>query len=349
MKRLHFVITDLEIGGTPRVVRDLAVRLRPHGFDTAVTCLSPWGPVADEIKAAGVPVFAAGAESASRLPSAVQFVRRVTADTDVIFSFLVHANVIASLANAGREKPLVQSIQTTQPRPRWHWWAQAIAARAGVKIIVPTSSTATAAIERSGVDPAKLVVIPNAVDLDDRPARQRQSAERFRVGFLGRLDPVKRVPDLVAAVARLPHVTLDIFGDGPKRRAIEHAIASHGIADRVILHGVFALAADALPEIDVLVLPSEAEGFGLVLIEAMAAGVPVIGTDVPGIRDVIQHGVNGLLVPVNDPAALAAAIERIRNDTLLVSRLVTTGRNTVIERYAWNAILGQYANVLHYV
>ncbi|MGC4032881.1 MAG: glycosyltransferase family 4 protein [Tepidisphaeraceae bacterium] len=343
MKRLHFVITDLEIGGTPRVVRELAIRLRDYDFDTAVTCLSPWGPVADEIQAAGVPVFAAGAKGPAQLPAAVKFVRHATASADTIFSFLVHANVVAALANAGRGLPLVQSIQTTQPRPGWHWWAQAVAAKAARKIIVPTPSTASVAAERSGIDPAKIVVIPNAVDACESPTQRRASDAAFRVGFLGRLDPVKRVPDLVAAVAKLPDVTLDIFGDGPERQAIVGAIRESGIGDRATLHGTYASAATPLGKIDVLVLPSEAEGFGLVLIEAMAAGVPTIGTDVPGIRDVIRHGDNGLLVPVNAPAALAAALTRVRDDASLVDRLVTNGRKTVAERYAWDAVLRQYA------
>jgi glycosyltransferase involved in cell wall biosynthesis len=83
-----------------------------------------------------------------------------------------------------------------------------------------------------------------------------------------------------------------------------------------------------------------------VLIEAMAAGVPVIGTDVPGIRDVVQNGVNGLLVPVANPPALSAAIQRVIGDRGLRDRLIEGGLHTVRERYTWDVVLPQYRALL---
>ena len=93
-------------------------------------------------------------------------------------------------------------------------------------------------------------------------------------------------------------------------------------------------------------LPSLAEGFGLVLIEAMAAGVPVIATDVPGIRDVVRDGVTGLLVPPGDPAALAAAVARLSADPTLRHRLTTAARADVRDRFTWAAVLPAYRRLL---
>ena len=122
---------------------------------------------------------------------------------------------------------------------------------------------------------------------------------------------------------------LDIYGDGTERPRVERAVALACLGDRVMLHGTVASADAALRTMDTLVLPSEAEGFGLVLVEAMAAGVPVVATDAPGIRDVVRHGENGLLVPVGRPYAIAAAIERIRSDDPLRHRLIDGGRACV--------------------
>lgn len=97
---------------------------------------------------------------------------------------------------------------------------------------------------------------------------------------------------------------------------------------------------------DVLVLPSEAEGFGLVLIEAMAAGVPVVGTNVPGIRDVIVDGENGLLVAVREPKALADVVRRVFDDRALRDRIVAGGLKSVKERYDWAAIYPLYRELL---
>ncbi|HEX8324814.1 MAG TPA: glycosyltransferase family 4 protein [Tepidisphaeraceae bacterium] len=343
--RLHFVITDLQIGGTPRVVRDLAIRLRPFGFQTTVTCLAPWGPVADELTSAGVPVHAVGVTRPTQLPTAVRAVRRLTEEADVVFSFLVHANSVAALALRGRRTPLLQAIQTTQPYPAWHWWAQGLAAARATRVVVPSASVARVAENGSGVSPERIVVIPNAVDV---PAAQHEThrAGRWRVGFVGRLDPIKRVPDLIEAMALLPDAELHVYGDGPERSAIEATVDRFALQDRVTLHGTVASSADALMDIDTLVLPSDAEGFGLVLIEAMAAGVPVIGTDVAGIRDVISPERNGLRVPPRTPSAIAAAVNRLRHDAALHLRLTAAGRMDVRERYAWESILPRYAALI---
>ena len=98
---------------------------------------------------------------------------------------------------------------------------------------------------------------------------------------------------------------------------------------------------------DVLVLPSEAEGFGLVLIEAMAMGVPVVATDAPGIRDVVKNEQTGLLVPVGQPQMLAGAIKRIIDDGALRQRLVDAARDDVQKRFSWPMVLQQYRRVLN--
>ncbi|MDB5328444.1 MAG: glycosyl transferase group 1 [Phycisphaerales bacterium] len=346
--RVHFLITDLEIGGTPRVVKELAIRLRPLGFETAVACLSPWGPVADELVAAGVSVTAFDARGVRQLPATVAKVRRWAADADVVFSFLLHANAVATLALRGSNTPLIQSIQTTQPRPRWHWWVHGIVGRSARKIVVPTASIQQIAGERSALPAHQFVVIPNAVDLASNSigARPPRDGGPWRVGFIGRLDPVKCVPDLVRAVARLPDAELHVYGDGPARHDIEATAHATGLNGRLVMHGRVTSSADALASIDTLVLPSEAEGFGLVLIEAMAAGVPVIATRVPGIVDVVRHGETGLLVPVHDPAALAAAIDSVRRDAALRARLAAAAFADVRERFTWDIVLPAYERVL---
>jgi glycosyltransferase involved in cell wall biosynthesis len=171
--------------------------------------------------------------------------------------------------------------------------------------------------------------------------------ESGRVVFIGRLDPIKRVPDLVTAVSLLnADIILDIWGEGSRRGEIQSTIARLGLQNRAILHGAVAGSAQALENADVLVLPSDAEGFGLVLIEAMAAGVPVIGTNVPGIRDVIVDGFSGLLVPARNPRALANAIARVLSDIPLREKLIAGGRDRVRRLYDWAACYDQYRQLL---
>jgi glycosyltransferase involved in cell wall biosynthesis len=353
-RRILLLITDLKIGGTPTVVRELAKRLNEPGrVEVEVACLAPWGPVADQLVEAKIPVTALGASGPGdfrAIGKLVHLIRHRRFDT--VFSFLVHANTAAAIASRFcRDVTFLQSIQTTQPEPRWHWKVQRIVQHAAELIVVPSRSAGIVARDWADVDEDRIAIIPNAIDVEafamlDSAPRWRSPAQ-IHVGFIGRLDPIKRVCDLVSAVSMLGRrFMLDIYGEGADRPTIEFHIDRIGIPDRAILHGVVESPQMALRQTHVLVLPSAAEGFGLVLIEAMAAGVPVIATDVPGIRDVVQHNQTGLLVPVGDPKRLAEAIQQVADDPSLRQRLTVAGQAEVARRFGWGAVLQQYREVL---
>jgi glycosyltransferase involved in cell wall biosynthesis len=352
-RRLLLLNTDLEIGGTPTVVRELALRLRSAGAEVEVACLGALGPVGRELQSAGVmvtPLNAASRFDLAVLPRLISLLERRRIDT--VLSFLMHANAMAALAHiwrrTGAAERWFQSIQTTQPTPHWHWRVQAMAARSAEKIIVPSPSVAQRAREWADVPGEKIVVIPNAIDCELRaPHVHAGLGEELRIGFIGRLDPVKRIGDLVAATARLgADYRLDIYGEGAERGQIERQITALGIGERVKLHGTVPRSREALAMMDVLVLPSSAEGFGLVLIEAMAAGVPVVATDAPGIRDVVSDGNTGLLVPIGDVEKLAAAIRSVREDPAAWRVRIEKARREVEERYTWSRVIPMYRAAL---
>lgn len=390
MRRILLVITDLEIGGTPTVVRELAMRMRSDSIDNPihieVASLKPPGPVGTMLKDAGITVHSLDASSAWQLKRVARRLRDLikTREIDTVFSFLVHANVVSRWA-VEKSRPsqgvrLFESIQTTQPRPRWHWWAQRWASRHCNRVIVPSPSVARIAQQRCGIPADRIVVIPNAVDvvpfLDARKANiERLSVERlsvarftgtdashvrpshhttFRLGFVGRLDPVKRINALIEAMRRLPdNITLDIFGEGAERQRLEALAFASG--ERIRFHGAIPNPAHAYAGLDALVLPSIAEGFGLVLIEAMAAAVPVVAARSPGIVDVVEHDVNGLLADDanTDSAAheilaenLARAVLCLHDDPSLRQRLIQAGITHVETRYDWPAVLALYRRAL---
>ena len=351
--RILLLVTDLEIGGTPTVVRELARRLAGLTH-VHVSCLGRFGPVAQQIRELGVGVTAldaAGAWDLRIVPRLVRLCRQERIDT--IFSFLVHANAVAALAGLLLgDVRLIQSIQTTQAYPAWHWCVQRTIWPMAEAVAAPTESVAEMAQARCGVPRSKLVVIPNAVEEGCGDGQVGRWGGGKRVGFIGRLDRIKRVPDLLAAVRALREgrgagqITLDVFGDGADRGRIEREIDRLGLGDSVVMHGMIGDPREALRAIDVLVLPSEAEGFGLVLIEAMAAGVPVVATDAPGIRDVVRNEQTGLLVPVGRPERLAEAIGRALGDAELRDRLVAAGRREVEERFSWRVVWSRYRQLL---
>jgi glycosyltransferase involved in cell wall biosynthesis len=351
-RRILLLITDLQIGGTPTVVRELATRLNDpaNGIEVEVACLAKWGPVADQLRDAGVTVTAFGARGAAEFLGVRKRLVRLCREKqfDTVFSFLIHANAIAAAASSSLAGVrFIQSIQTTQPNPRWHWWVQSFIHGRAEWVVVPSPSAAEVAREWSGVRSEKIRVIANAVDVEqfenlDPPL----NVTPLPVGFIGRLDPIKRLPDLIHAVGLLrDRVRLHIFGEGSERPELERLIRHLQLTGIVTLHGVVPRPQDALRRIGLLVLPSKAEGFGLVLIEAMAAGVPVLATNVAGIRDVVRNGETGVLVPC-DAQALAAALERLVEDPQRRARLAAAGGEDVRQRFTWAAVLPQYRELL---
>lgn len=351
-RRILLLVTDLQIGGTPTVVREIAVRLHQvPQVEMNVACLDRRGPVAEQITKQGVPVTALAARGPHDLrviKSLIDLIHRQRIDT--VLSFLVHSNAVAAAAShfcPGVR--FLQSIQTTQPLPRWHWLVQKWAQRHAERIVVPSQSVAEVAQKWADVPAAKIVIIPNGIDLPATLPAPAPPGEPRRVVFLGRLDPVKRLPDLLTAIELLHgFARLDIYGEGSQRTMLELQIQRRGLGALVTLHGAIANPADALHAAELLVLPSQAEGFGLVLIEAMAAGVPVVATDAPGIRDVVRSGKTGLLVPVGSPPALAEAIRKVLTDEQLRKSLIAAAWNDVRQRFAWDSAMTAYRHLLRF-
>jgi glycosyltransferase involved in cell wall biosynthesis len=175
----------------------------------------------------------------------------------------------------------------------------------------------------------------------------------FRILFVGRLVERKGVAGLLDAVERLPAALgaqLEIVGDGPDRSHLDTQIRRAGLQGRVTLRGRISTPElrEAYATADVLVLPSirdsrgDTEGLGVVLLEAMSYGVPVIGARVGGIPDIVVDGESGLLVPPGDTTALSAALERLAGDPALAARLREGGVQRVREHFSWRTIVGEW-------
>lgn len=360
-RSILLLVTDLQIGGTPTIVRELAIRLNaPPEVRIDVACLASRGPVVDQLEAEGIRVFPLNARGAKDLKIFFALRRLIARNRyDTVFSFLMHANAAAAAVSPFvRKVRFLQSIQTTQRNPQWHWRIQSIVHHAAERVIVPSPSVARSAHEWAHIPCEKIVIIPNAIDLScgtgaspvqlaEHGRGARATGKSIPVGFIGRLDPIKRIPDLLEAVRALNgRVHLHVFGEGAERPHLDALIEQLDLRSSVTLHGAVTSPHEALARIELLVLPSEAEGFGLVLIEAMAAGVPVVATNVPGIRDVIRHEATGLLVPPAAPIELAKAIDRILSDASVRQGFVTAAQADVARRFTWDVVLPQYRKLL---
>jgi glycosyltransferase involved in cell wall biosynthesis len=180
----------------------------------------------------------------------------------------------------------------------------------------------------------RTVVIPTAVDADaTRPARR--GGKPPRIVAVGRLaapkDPVTLVRAL-AAVHGAPF-SAQIVGDGPERPAVEREIRVAGLEHAVELTGERHDVPQLLADADVFVLSSRSEGAPISILEAMAAGLPVVASNVGGVAEIVEDGATGVLVPPGEPTALAAAIAPLLADATLRVRLGDAGRTRVRERF----------------
>lgn len=147
---------------------------------------------------------------------------------------------------------------------------------------------------------------------------------------------------LIDAVAAVPEVQLWIAGEGELRGALEGQIARLGLGDRVRLLGWRNDRLDLLATADLCVFPSRYEPFGIVSIEAWAAGVPLVATRSAGPGALIEDGSDGLLVPIDDAPALTAAIRRVLGDADLKARMVANGRRRYEAEFTEAAVVASY-------
>ncbi len=203
-----------------------------------------------------------------------------------------------------------------------------------------------------GVDPSKITIIPCGVDrssfevdgdLDALRETFAESDERI-VLYVGRLDKEKGIQYLVEAVSRVmtvhPKTKLVIAGKGVLQEAIQKHAHNVGVGDRVLFVGYVtgSVLSGLYRRADVLVVPSTYEPFGLVALEGMVCGAPLVASTAGGLGDIVEHEQTGLSVPPADVGALAEAITRLLSDTSLAERLSDAGVRRAEEQYNWTRI-----------
>ncbi|HYT05205.1 MAG TPA: glycosyltransferase family 4 protein [Gemmatimonadales bacterium] len=229
------------------------------------------------------------------------------------------------------------------------------AARRADRVVAISSYTAREVRELVDVP---VEVIPYTASFPETAPRQphggaRGAQEPFTVLFVGRLVERKGVSHLIAALARLDRSVpgrLVIVGEGPERSRLEEDARRHGVTDRVEFRGRVSAQelGAAYASASVFVLPSvldargDTEGLGVVLLEAMHHEVPVIGSRIGGITDIVVDGESGLLVPPGDDEALATALRTLAQDPALAARLGAGGRERLRAEFSWDAILRRW-------
>jgi len=202
--------------------------------------------------------------------------------------------------------------------------------------------------------PERVDVIPNGVETDlFRPGDAAAARGRigigpggFVIGFVGRVAPVKNLGALFAALPEVSEAVGDvgvvIAGDGPDMENVRRMAAASRHPERVLLLGERRDVADLLPAMSVLVLPSFSEGHSNVLLEAMAAGCPVVASDVGGNPEIVRDGETGFLFAPARPGELAERLVRLARSPDLRRRLGENARNIALAEFSMDVMIGRY-------
>ena len=345
MLRVLMLTTDLQRGGLPlRLVR-LACRLRDLDVEPVVGCLAPPGPLNGELNAAGIATFscdARGAFDVTALGRLATHIRRL--QPDLIHSSLFHANLAARLVGRlDRRRPIMTATVTIEIERNWHRWLEALTC--GESDLHVANSAAVAEHLRAdlGFCRNRVTVIPNGLDvteIDRAPKVQRHAHgiddRLWLLVWAGRMDPVKDLPTFVDVVERLNRnlkLKAVLIGDGPQRRRVQELVERKCLGSVITL----TLWSDNVPgwlkTADLLLFPSLTEGSPNVVIEAMLCGCPVVASDLPATRELIDPGVHGLLCRPRAVEQFAAAATEILADPKLRHDISTAARDRAARRH----------------
>ena len=351
--KVCFFIWGLRAAGAERVLTLLANVWAAKGWEIVVLTMEPPGqkpfyPLAPSVVVRPLDLMRDSAGPVSGLLNNVRRVRAirramVEAAPDVVISFIDGGNILSILATRGLGIPVVISERTDPSRRSlgrvWGLLRDLTYPLASVAVF---QSQAVLAWFPPRVG-SRGRVIPNPVALPPPAGPSAEGREARRVVTLGRLHPVKGfdllLPAFKAALAEVPGWTLDIWGDGPEREPLGRLAGELGLGEAVRFRGLTDDPYQVLRGSDLYILSSRAEGFPNALVEAMACGLPVISTEFGGAaRDIVQDGVNGLLVPSEDPQAMAAAMVRLMRDPEERRRLGARAME-VVQRYSTDRVV----------
>jgi glycosyltransferase involved in cell wall biosynthesis len=391
--RILLVINGLDVGGTERAVEETAVCLAGRGHAVRVLALKPLGRTGRRLGGRGIDVTSLGMDDVVGFSSLLGASRRLGAllrhdPPDVVHAFLPRANIVSRLGNrlAGRRVPHVSSERSTDfrrsPRVRR---LNRLTARWTDLVLAVSPLVRDVLVARDRLPAAKIRVLENGIDLAAVDAVPRADLaasvpglrpDRAVLCSVGRFVPEKGFVHLVRAFAQMrarAQAQLLLVGDGPEEAAVREVVRAERLDATVLLAGFRPDVLGVLKASDVYVLSSVEEGSPMVVLEAMACGLPSVATDVSGVRELVGDGgpdPAALVVPpavdwsaavlhrngapsseAERLAALAAAMDRLVADPALRGRIAHAARRRVETHYTLDRIVeqleGHYASVRH--
>ncbi len=366
MKRVLLLVTGLGVGGAEGQVVALATALHQRGWEVQVVSLTPPGPLAEDLRRAEIPVVSLGMRSRAPYPWPVARLVHLLRSwkPHIVHAHMVHANILARLVRPLAPVPVLictahstHEISTRANEVREVTWRER-AYRLTDWLCDLTTQVSRAGLERyvrvKAVPSNKIQVVYNGIDLQKfrldpvkRAVKRRELGleDRFTWLAVGRIEPQKGYHTLLEAIALMgdARAVVLVAGQGSLFEEVRARAHKLGISERVRFLGAQGDIPVLMNAADAFVLPSLWEGFGLVLVEAMACQLPVVATDSGGPREILDGGRLGFLVPPGDPQALSTAMQRLmdlpQEDR---RRMVEEARRWVTEHFALERIVDRW-------
>ena len=357
--RIVFIAGHLGLGGAERQLYYLITGLNRSRFTPLVLTLNPGNDEywEEELRAAQIPIVEVPRRNLLRR---AQQIRAIVGrkQTDLVHSFHAYVNGYAALATWGRSTIAIGGVRFANSQyldgSGMALWRRLCLV--GVDRLVCNTSQAVEMVHTFYPDLAHVQVIPNGVPIPDETTRRRRrqmaireleiDSEELIVGYVGRLDENKNVSLLLQAISQLasesPSFRLVIIGEGPSMNLLQAEAVQLGLQHLVSFAGSRPAAEELMPAFDVLCLPSLSEGLPNVLMEAGAAGVAVIASDVGGVREVVQDGETGLLFPSGDGTALVEHLRLLLQSSDLRWRMGRRARDWMRNSFSIEAMVSRY-------
>jgi len=346
--KIAHIVFSLNVGGLEKLVVELAKRIDKDKFSTSVWCLTGEGTLSKELSAIGIKVFYFNKKGGVDIRLPFRIARALKKEKiGIVHTHDSSANLYGSVAaKIAGTKVIVNTehggiyFETRRKR-----LANRILCLLNDREIC-VSNNVKDDLRRMGLYNKKLVVIHNGIDFDRFNVSIGKSGIRkdfglnssdFIITTAGRLSGEKNQRLILDAarpvLEKIPEARFIIAGDGPLRNELQEYAGKLKIADKVVFLGERSDIPRILKMSDCFALSSNYESFGLTILEAMASGIPVIATDVGGVKEIVRDGETGVLIQKEDAGLLAQAVIKIKNDPGCSGKIVTRAKEMVKNRY----------------
>ncbi len=361
--RLLHLVSTFAIKTDTKWLLQIARHLDRGAFELSAACFYEGGPVRAQLDSFGVTTFNLDTPG-EQDPRAILRVRRLLKEThcDLVHTHLLRSDLFGGAAARWTRTPAIVSTAYAIGAYRRAKLRKTDRLLDAATAMLPTHTIAVSeavkrdCVERLRMDPNRVTVIHTGIDPPSEFNAEAAKSLRREWGAssgdtlivtVARLSYEKGIDTLIDAAAILrdthPHARVFVVGDGPDEHGLDDQIHRRGVADRVQLVGFHADVWPVFKAADIVCMPSKSEGMPNVLLEAMAAGCPVVATQVGGVPEAMTSGENGLLVEPNDASALASALASLIDDAPMAQRLASAARRSVEQRFLARDVVGKYA------